>query len=226
MLSERSTTLFYSIEEAAACARAVSEPGDVLLLARLLGAGSGYRRAMACSQSLLQHFGSIQGVAQASGVELARVSGIGPRRAEAIQAALELGRRATGQRPTLGQRLASSSEVWAHMQARLSHLRAEEFWMLALDVRSRLLLEVCVARGCLTGVEVHPREVFRTLIRISAASVIFCHNHPSGDPTPSDADIQLTFRLREVGQLCGITVVDHVVVGHQGFVSLAERGWL
>src|SRR4029450_7894801 len=94
---------------------------------------------------------------------------------------------------------------------RLSLSPVEEFWALALDVRHRLQFELCVARGSLTGVEVHPREVFRPLIRSSAAAVIFCHNHPSGDPTPSRQDIELTSRLREVGELCGIAVLDHVV---------------
>jgi DNA repair protein RadC len=98
--------------------------------------------------------------------------------------------------------------------------------MLALDVRHRLLFETCVARGSLTGVEVHPRDVFRTLIRGAAASVIFCHNHPSGDPAPSHQDLELTKRLREVGELCGIVVLDHVVVASDGFVSIASQGSL
>jgi DNA repair protein RadC len=75
-------------------------------------------------------------------------------------------------------------------------------------------------------VEVHPRDVFRPLIRGAAAAAIFCHNHPSGDPTPSRQDIDLTTRLREVGDLCGISVLDHVVVAADGFTSLADRGWL
>jgi DNA repair protein RadC len=85
--------------------------------------------------------------------------------------------------------------------------------------------ELCLARGSLTGVEVHPRDVFRPLIRAAAAAVIFCHNHPSGDPTPSRQDVELTTRLREVGELVGISVLDHVVVGFEGYTSLAERSW-
>jgi DNA repair protein RadC len=97
---------------------------------------------------------------------------------------------------------------------------------MALDFRHRVLRDLRVARGSLTGVEVHPRDTFRELIRIGAAAVIFCHNHPSGDPTPSAQDIELTRRLREVGELCGITVLDHVVVASSGFVGIADRGWL
>jgi DNA repair protein RadC len=111
------------------------------------------------------------------------------------------------------------------LRARLASSSVEEFWALALDVRHRLQAEMCLARGSLTGVEVHPRDVFRPLIRSAAAAVIFCHNHPSGDPTPSRQDLELTARLREVGDLCGIAVLDHVVVGWEGFSSLAERNW-
>ena len=91
--------------------------------------------------------------------------------------------------------------------------------------RHRVEGEFCLARGSLTGVEVHPRDVFRPLIRGAAAAVIFCHNHPSGDPAPSRQDVELTARLREVGELVGIPVLDHLVVGWEGYVSLAERGW-
>ena len=98
--------------------------------------------------------------------------------------------------------------------------------MIGLDVRHRVLFEACIARGSLTGVEVHPREVFRPLIRAAAARRLLCHNHPSGDPSPSRQDLELTARLKEVGELCGITVLDHVVVAAEGYASLAERGWL
>jgi DNA repair protein RadC len=143
-----------------------------------------------------------------------------------LAASLELGRRGAGRRPLPGQRLAAASEVYAHYRARLAAATSEEFWVLGLDVRHRLIFEACIARGSLTGVEVHPREVFRPLIRTSAAAALFCHNHPSGDPTPSRQDLELTARLKEVGGLCGISVLDHVVVGAEGYVSLAERGWL
>jgi DNA repair protein RadC len=89
-----------------------------------------------------------------------------------------------------------------------------------------VIFDDMLARGSLTGVEIHPRDAFRPLIKAGAAAVLFCHNHPSGNPTPSRADIELTTRLRQVGDLCGIPVLDHVVVGADGYVSLAERNWL
>jgi DNA repair protein RadC len=95
---------------------------------------------------------------------------VGPARAAVIQSALELGRRVTGCRPERGRFLGHAADVWTHYRARLGASPVEEFWMLALDVRHRVLRETCVARGSLTGVEVHPRDVFRTLIRGAAAS--------------------------------------------------------
>jgi DNA repair protein RadC len=177
------------------------------------------------AEGLLRAAGGLAGLSLAAELELRDQAGIGPVRAAVVMAALELGRRAAAARPARGQRLAGASDVWTYFRARLAPLRVEEFWAVALDVRHRVQGELCVARGSLTGVEVHPRDVFRPLIRAAAAAVIFCHNHPSGDPTPSRQDIELTGRLREVGELCGIPVVDHVVVGWEGYASLAERNW-
>jgi DNA repair protein RadC len=198
---------------------------DQELLALVLGSGTSGRSAIEVAHALLATSGDLAGVAQASLEELRAQPGIGVARAALIQAAMELGRRAVGERPKPGRRLASASDVWSHLRARLAMSEVEEFWALALDVRHRIQSERCLARGSLTGVEVHPRDVFRPLIRSAAAAVIFCHNHPSGDPTPSRQDVELTARLRDVGELCGIAVLDHVVVGWEGFASLAERNW-
>lgn len=206
-------------------ARGPDALADAELLAVILGSGLRGTNVLELARALLAHHGGLPGLAEASVDELCREPGLGEARAAVVRAALELGRRAVGARPTRGQRLGRASEVWSHFRARLACLSVEEFWALGLDARHRLKVELCVARGCLTGVEVHPRDVFRPLIREAAAAVIFCHNHPSGDPTPSRQDVELTFRLREVGQLCGITVLDHVVVGEEGFVSMADRGW-
>jgi DNA repair protein RadC len=173
---------------------------------------------------ILGALGGLQGLAFASESDLVGAS-LPRHRARLVRAAFELARESIGARPQLGQRLAGACDVWTHMRARLAGLSVEEFWLIGLDVRHRVLIDELVARGSLTSVEVHPRDVFRVLLRSRAAAVIFCHNHPSGDPSPSRQDVELTIRLREVGELCGITVLDHVVVGAGGYVSLAERGW-
>jgi DNA repair protein RadC len=198
---------------------------DAELLAIVLGAGAVGLNAVEVAQTLLAQTGGLAGLARASLEELRRQAGIGMARGAAVLAALEIGRRAVGERPARGRRIGSAQEVWTHLRARLSACAVEEFWALALDVRHRVLWEACLARGSLTGVEVHPRDAFRPLIRGGAAAVIFCHNHPSGDPSPSRQDLDLTMRLRDVGELCGITVLDHVVVGTDGFTSLAQEYW-
>jgi DNA repair protein RadC len=104
--------------------------------------------------------------------------------------------------------------------------RCETFWVLALDARHRVEHTRRVAEGTLTSVEVHPREVFRPLIRMGAAATILVHNHPSGDPCPSRDDVAITRRLMEVGELVGIPVLDHVVLSASSYVSFAEQGML
>lgn len=198
---------------------------DGELLAILFGTGTRGASAVDVAATLLRGVGGLGGLLGATPHELAGFGGIGPARASLVAAALELGRRAFAGRPVRGQRLAGASEVWTYFRTRLAPLSVEEFWALSLDVRHRVQSEHCLARGSLTGVEIHPRDVFRPLIRQGTAAVIFCHNHPSGDPAPSRADIELTARLREVGDLCGIPVLDHVVVGWEGYVSLCERNW-
>jgi DNA repair protein RadC len=174
--------------------------------------------------AILTHVGGLAGLAYASEADLVG-AGLSRRRARAVRAAFELGRTSVGASPRIGSRLAGSSDVYQHMRARLAGRIVEEFWMLGLDVRHRVVLDEMAARGSLTGVEVHPRDIFRRLIRAGVAAVIFAHNHPSGDPSPSRQDIELTSRLREVGDMCGIAVLDHVVVGFEGYVSIAERHW-
>jgi DNA repair protein RadC len=195
---------------------------DADLLAVILGQPS-----LDTPHRLLATLGGLRGIAQATDADIQSAArGVGPVRAAMIRAAIELGRRSVGERPQRGRRLGCASDIWTHYRARLASTPFEEFWAISLDARHRIIGEHCVARGSLTGVEVHPREVFRPLIRESAAAVLLCHNHPSGDPTPSRQDIELTTRLREVGSLCGIEVLDHVVVAAEGFISLADRGWL
>jgi DNA repair protein RadC len=198
---------------------------DAELLAVVLGSGSAGVNVIDVAQGLLARGGGLGGLSRSSLDELRAQPGVGVARGAALLAALELGRRAVGERPARGQRIASAVEVWMHLRARLSGCAVEEFWALALDVRHRVLWEACLARGSLTGVEVHPRDVFRPLIRGGAAAVVFCHNHPSGDPSPSRQDLELTLRLRDVGELCGIAVLDHVVVGADGYTSLARDYW-
>lgn len=195
---------------------ATADSDEVAALAALFGAERPAAR-------LVQSFGGIFNIARASDLEL-MAAGLNSARVARLRAALEVGAFAMAA-PLKGRPLGSAGEVAQRYRVKLSHHDVEEFWALALDTRNRVTDELMLARGCLSGVEVHPRDIFRSLIRVGAASTIFVHNHPSGDPSPSAQDIDLTARLRDVGKLCGITVMDHVVVGIEGYASLSERGW-
>lgn len=147
--------------------------------------------------------------------------GIGAARAARVTAAFELGRRAievASHRDTVGH----PDDVYRAVAPRLAGLTQEVFLVLGVDIRNGLLDIVEVARGTVAGVEVHPREVFRPLIRMAAAGAVVVHNHPSGDPTPSLEDVELTRRLREAGSLLGIPVIDHVVIGDRAYRSIVE----
>ena len=202
-------------------ARGTHALGDEELLTILLGTGVRAHSARSVAADLVATCGGVVAIARASPRELAQVIGVGPERATRIAAAFELGRRAVEveqHREQLGQ----AEDVYRVVGPRLAGLQQEVFLSIGLDIRNGMLDVVEVARGTVHGVEVHPREVFRPLIRMAAAGAVVVHNHPSGDPTPSADDVALTRRLREVGELLGIPVVDHVVIGDRGFVSIAE----
>lgn len=196
------------------------------LLALVLGSGSPGRPASALAARLLERFGGIRGLAQRSPRELATEAGVGTARATAIAAALELGRRVAETRLLPGARLGGSADVFRHYHLRLRDLKRERFLALLLDGKHRLAGEILVSEGTLTASLVHPREAFAPAVRESAAALVFVHNHPSGDPAPSREDLDLTRRLVAVGDLLGVRVLDHVIVGDGRYHSFADAGRL
>jgi DNA repair protein RadC len=199
---------------------------DAELLALVLGSGTRRQDALACGRDIIRSYGELSELAEASPVELEHLPGLGLARACRLQAALELGRRSCGERPRRGQRIRSSRQLYEYLRARMGPWCQEVFVAVPLDAKHRPMRELRIAEGTLASVDVHPREAFRQLIRHAAAATFFVHNHPSGDPEPSADDLALTARLREVGVLVGIPVLDHVIVGAEGYVSLADRGLL
>ncbi len=155
-----------------------------------------------------------------------QVPGIGEARACAVTAVMELARRVQGRHLRRGDPIRCAEDAYRRVKASLSLLTQEVFVVLALDAKHRALGLRQVDQGSATSVEVHPREVFAPLVREGAAAAIVAHNHPSGDPEPSAEDRALTRRLVGAGVLLGIPVLDHLVVGGGGWVSLAERGEL
>lgn len=193
---------------------------DHELLALLLGGG----RADVAAHALLRRFGSLHGLDRAGLAELRAVPGLGLARAAALKAALTLGRRAVTRERTRGPRIRSAEDVHARLSPVLRHHDREVFAVVLLDTRHRILSEVRVAEGGLTACAIHPREVFEPAIREGAAAIIFVHNHPSGDPTPSQEDLALTTRLCITADALGVRALDHVIIGDGGYVSLADRG--
>jgi DNA repair protein RadC len=197
------------------------EISDADLLAVVLGTGVRDRPVNQVATELVRAAGGVGALSRASLRELAQVAGVGAARAARVAAAFELGRRALDavhHRQLIG----CAEDVYRVVAQRLAGLAQELFIVIGVDVRNGLLDIVEVARGSVAGVEVHPREVFRPLVRMAAAGGVLVHNHPSGDATPSHEDIELTRRLREVGTLLGIPIIDHVVIGDRCFRSIAE----
>lgn len=124
-----------------------------------------------------------------------------------------------------GTQFSGSAQVYQHYKERFAALRVEHFVVMLLDNKHRLIDDLTVSVGSLTSSIVHPRDVYRAVVEHAAAAVIFVHNHPSGDPTPSREDIEITKRLRDVGELLGIRVLDHVVIGSGRFVSFVDDGY-
>ena len=154
---------------------------------------------------------------------LARLTGLGARESERLAACFALGRRVEAERWSRGDSLRTPEGGFRLMAPRLRGLERETFYVLLLDGKHRLKAIDRVSEGTLTSSLVHPREVFAPALRLAAAALIAVHNHPSGDPEPSAEDIAVTRRLADAGRLLGVPLLDHVVVGLGGFVSLRER---
>ncbi|MGD8697749.1 MAG: DNA repair protein RadC [Gemmatimonadales bacterium] len=195
------------------------------LLAILACSGTCGRSALEIAETLYDHFGrSLRRLGSAPGSQLMAVPGIGEARAVAIQAALELGRRAAQEQRNDDDRVTTPRDVYRRFELRLRDLRQEEFHVLLLNTQNAVMRELMVTRGILDASVVHPREVFAPALAEAAAAVILVHNHPSGDPTPSPADREVTRQLVEAGRVLGIPVRDHVVVGNGRYTSFLDLG--
>ena len=197
------------------------------LIAILLGTGNREHGAVATAATLLHATdGGLRRLAARPAGELLRTSGVGPAKGARLLAAFEIATRLVREdRPTM-PRITEPEDVARFVGPRMRDLQVEEFHLLALDTRSRVLRDVLVTRGLLDSSLVHPREVFRAAIAEAAAGIILVHNHPSGDPTPSAEDRAVTRQLVAAGQLLDLPVHDHVIVAGDRFVSFATAGLL
>jgi DNA repair protein RadC len=199
---------------------------DSQLLAIILRTGSGGHGVMDLAISLMDHFKTLQAVENASVADLSAIKGIGTAKIAQIKAAFELGRRLMAESKDSNPFFLSAASVHSCFAPMFKNMKKELFLCLLLDAKNRLIKDVKISEGTLTNSLMHPREAFKEAIRESAAAVIFVHNHPSGDPTPSRDDISVTERLKMAGEIVGIATLDHIIIGDGSYVSLKEKGIL
>lgn len=205
-------------------AQRISDIGPwALSLVELLAAVVGGQHQLEVAHCLLARFGDITGIANAPVEELAQIPHLGKARAAALKAALELGRRLQQQ---VGdrQRVVSVETAAQMLMPEMSTLEQEHMRVLFLDIRNGVLGSETVYIGTISGINVRTAEIFRSAIRRNSASIIVAHNHPSGDPTPSPEDVEVTRRLVSAGRLLDIEVMDHLVIGRGCYTSLRSRG--
>jgi DNA repair protein RadC len=196
----------------------------VELLALLLRTGSRTHSALELATDLLSRHGSLDGLAGATPQELCATRGVGPVKAVHLLAAFELGRRLTMLPPRRRAAIRGPADAAALVMDALRFCDTERFLVVLLNTRHQVIGLVEVTHGGLASSPVHPRELFKAAVRASAAAILLVHNHPSGDPTPSRADVALTARLCQAGRVMGIPILDHIVVGDGRYESLRERG--
>jgi DNA repair protein RadC len=203
-----------------------SAMSDAQLLAITLRTGGGGRSALDIGMDLLTTFRSLKELEQASLTELSALKGIGMAKAAQIKAAMELGKRLYHEPSPKGPAFSSGRDVYNYFYPKIQGLRKEVFHCILLDVKNRMIRDLQISEGTLTASLIHPRESFRNAIKESAAAVIFVHNHPSGDPTPSREDIAITEKLEGAGETLGIKVLDHIIIADGGYSSMLEKGYL
>ncbi len=199
---------------------------DAELLAIILRTGGAGITALDHARLLLARYQSLRGLGDASPSELASIKGIGKAKAAQVMACMEIARRFASQKIREGEQFTSSRDVFEHFHERLRGKKKEVFIALLLNGKNRKIKEVMISQGSLNASIVHPREVFNPAVKDSAASIILVHNHPSGDPSPSREDREITGRLKGVGDLLGIRILDHLIIGDGRYISFADEGWL
>lgn len=194
------------------------------ILSLIMGDGELPAEDFESARELLTAFGSLRELDRRSICELSRVRGIGREKAVRLKAALELGRRLVREKSARRNRISCPEDVFRYLSPSLSGVKQEVFVVLLLNGQNELMKEVVVSKGGLMSSVIHPREVFREAIIESSAAIVLAHNHPSGNPFPSTDDLRVTKQLQQAGEMIGIEVFDHVIIGDGTFVSFKEMG--
>lgn len=193
------------------------------LIAIILGSGTREKPVLHLAQEIAGHFKSLDHLSEATIQELCQIKGVGKAKALQLKAALNLGMRARREAVGPKYRIKNPSNAYHFVKEELEKESRELFIVILLDVKCCVIAQQTVAIGTLTDASIHPREVFYPAIRHKASALILVHNHPSGDPTPSEDDFQLTKSLIESGKLIDIPVNDHIIIGNQSFVSIRQK---
>jgi DNA repair protein RadC len=193
------------------------------LLAIILRTGMGGENVIAMARRILADHGGLAGLAKADFAQLCAVNGLGPAKSSQLMAAFELGRRLMAEAPEEGFQIRSPSDASHILLPLIGHKEQENFVVLYLDTRNRVTEREMLYKGSLNTSLVRVAEVFRGAVRRNCAAIIVSHNHPSGDPSPSPEDVALTRRLVDAGKLLDVDVLDHLVIGHNRYVSMRER---
>jgi DNA repair protein RadC len=200
--------------------------GDNELIAIVVGSGSRRGNALALANEILENAGGLHSIPRVSVDDLKRFDGIGAAKAAQILAAIELGRRTLLRCPPARLQFGNPREVASYLLPQFGSKQVEQFGLVMLDTKHRLLRTAIISVGTLDSSHAHPREIFREAASASAAAIILFHNHPSGDPQPSRDDVDLTRRLVQAGELMGIDVLDHVILADTRYFSFRESGRL
>jgi DNA repair protein RadC len=196
----------------------------VELIAILLGSGTKGMPILQLAQQIVKEFGGLKQLAETTLSELCQVPGVGKAKAMQLQAAFNLGLRASRQVIPPKYRIENPIHAYQLLKDEMESETREMFVAIFQDVKGFVICHQIIAIGTLSRTLVHPREVFYPAIRHKASSLIIAHNHPSGDPTPSPEDYEITRVLVEVGHLMNLPIQDHIIVGHQNYISLRQRG--
>lgn len=193
------------------------------LLAILLGGGFQNVSALELAQRLLNSSSSLIDLSGKELDELTQHKGIGSAKGCTLVAAFEIGRRIAASSPEKNFTISSPEQAASRLMPKYGSRKQEHVGILALDTKNKIIREVIITVGTLNGSMIHPREVFRPALQANSSSILLFHNHPSGDPTPSEKDLEVTKRLFEAGKLMGIDLVDHLILSHNRFVSLKKQ---
>lgn len=194
------------------------------LLAILLRTGTRNESAITLAQRILNQVGQLRHLHDMSITELTEIRGIGDAKALQLKAGLELGRRMSRSCLEVALQIRRPQDAADLLMESMRYYDKEHFICLFLNTKNRIIAQETITIGILDASLVHPREVFKAALKCGSASIICAHNHPSGDPTPSPEDVALTRRLVEAGDIVGIELLDHLVIGDNQYVSLKERG--